>query len=368
MNQNDENKVLDTLSDTDIEMNYNAIYSLCSSWNSKIRSLNIDSSSFKLTFSSLNEHNILNSTISSFKENLDNILSSIDKLSLKIKSTAETQQSVDNYNQETKNNFYNFENDYSTTSRIGNTIATSVNNSNENITVNSTLLNTINQLELDNYNILLETISSLASTSVSLSTILNNKEYATIIKEALLTQNNIPENIKVLLKDMDEETIQKTLLAMFTKNTFAINTISKTVMYDYLESIAKTKNISITELLSNKDNLVNVIRTFQEVDNSINQIIATGKISESLNEIYSKNKIDNINNDSLSILKNTISLIAKNKNIEIEELVNNYRYNNYLEKEFKKASKSFSFISTVGWMNQDDAKSIIANLLLPKEA
>lgn len=366
--QNTIVNVSSDLSDVTLNIQVDSLTDICNSWKQTISLIDLSSFDIKSIYSPLNDCDIATQYIPS----LNNAINKVSSLALSIcdiiQDVVDHQLAIDSEtnSNDTGNNSNNSINQNTTTSNNNNnnyvtTPSTSIDNSNVNLTINSDLINNINKLDYISFSALMTTLAELSKSGISLNTYFNNNSYADILKETLINTNNISSDIRSIISEMDPNILQITLKYLFFDNNI-VTDVSKSVVYNYLESIASSKNTSVLSLL-NSDYVVTFFNDIRDLSSCLNQVVGSNNINDNLLNIYDGNQIQNTSSNSISMIRSAIDILAKKNNINTEELLSNPSNRNYLTNEFSNMAKSISFINTLGSMDMNTFLEIMKGVL-----
>lgn len=367
--QNTIVNVSSDLSDVTLNIQVDSLTDICNSWKQTISLIDLSSFDIKSIYSPLNDCDIATQYIPS----LNNAINKVSSLALSIcdiiQDVVDHQLAIDSEtnSNDTGNNNNDSINQNTTTSNNNNNNnyvpmpSTSIDNSNVNLTINSNLINNINKLDYISFSALMTTLAELSKSGISLNTYFNNNSYADILKETLINTNNISSDIRSIISEMDPNILQITLKSLFFDNNI-ITDVSKSVVYNYLESIASSKNTSVLSLL-NSDYVVTFFNDIRDLSSCLNQVVGSNNINDNLLNIYDGNQIQNTSSNSISMIRSAIDILAKKNNINTEELLSNPSNRNYLTNEFSNMAKSISFINTLGSMDMNTFLEIMKGVL-----
>ena len=316
-------------------------------------------------FSPLLECGVAVSYIPSLESALKQATSLVNSVNNIIKTAGDDQVAVDD-------NSYNFTGTISSSGNFsykGNSYSassssnpsTSVDNSNLNLEINTDMIQAINHLDFESYISFMRSLSSIVTTEESLTTYFSNSAYADILKEKLMNISSLPDNIKTIISDMDSKTLQVTLYSLITDST-VVTDISKSIMYNYLESLAKSSNLSMNELLKDRSSLVSIFTDMGSVSSVLNNSIINKTVASDLLNIYDGNSLQNTSNNTVLMVRELVEEIAEKKNITVESLLTESVNSNYLTESITEAGKAYQYVSNVGYTDLNTASSILTNI------
>lgn len=353
------------LSDVTIDIQIDSLNDICASWNQRIFGIDLDSVKVSEIFSPLLECGVAVSYIPSLESALKQATSLVNSVNNIIKTAGDDQVAVDD-------NSYNFTGTISSSGNFsykGNSYSassssnpsTSVDNSNLNLEINTDMIQAINHLDFESYISFMRSLSSIVTTEESLTTYFSNSAYADILKEKLMNISSLSDNIKTIISDMDPKTLQVTLYSLITDST-VVTDISKSIMYNYLESLAKSSNLSMNELLKDRSSLVSIFTDMGSVSSVLNNSIINKTVASDLLNIYDGNSLQNTSNNTVLMVRELVEEIAKKKNITVESLLTESANSNYLNESITEAGKAYQYVSNVGYTDLNTASSILTNI------
>ena len=353
------------LSDVTIDIQIDSLNDICASWNQRIFGIDLDSVKVSEIFSPLLECGVAVSYIPSLESALKQATSLVNSVNNIIKTAGDDQVAVDD-------NSYNFTGTISSSGNFsykGNSYSassssnpsTSVDNSNLNLEINTDMIQAINHLDFESYISFMRSLSSIVTTEESLTTYFSNSAYADILKEKLMNISSLPDNIKTIISDMDPKTLQVTLYSLITDST-VVTDISKSIMYNYLESLAKSSNLSMNELLKDRSSLVSIFTDMGSVSSVLNNSIINKTVASDLLNIYDGNSLQNTSNNTVLMVRELVEEIAEKKNITVESLLTESANSNYLNESITEAGKAYQYVSNVGYTDLNTASSILTNI------
>lgn len=353
------------LSDVTIDIQIDSLNDICASWNQRIFGIDLDSVKVSEIFSPLLECGVAVSYIPSLESALKQATSLVNSVNNIIKTAGDDQVAVDD-------NSYNFTGTISSSGNFsykGNSYSassssnpsTSVDNSNLNLEINTDMIQAINHLDFESYISFMRSLSSIVTTEESLTTYFSNSAYADILKEKLMNISSLPDNIKTIISDMDSKTLQVTLYSLITDST-VVTDISKSIMYNYLESLAKSSNLSMNELLKDRSSLVSIFTDMGSVSSVLNNSIINKTVASDLLNIYDGNSLQNTSNNTVLMVRELVEEIAEKKNITVESLLTESVNSNYLTESITEAGKAYQYVSNVGYTDLNTASSILTNI------
>lgn len=363
------------LSDVTIDIQVDSLNDICNSWNKTIGQVDLTSINVQQAFSALTSCNIAVSYIPSLANALSQVTSLVNSVNQIILTAGEEQVTIDDnafqnssslassstgisYGGSSYSSGY-----YSGGNSIDSTPSTSVDNSNLDLQINTDMINTILELDFDSYIKFMQVLSSIVTENISLTTYLSNSAYADILKKTLLEANGTPDNLKVIIADMDPKVLQTTLRAWCNNGTEVVD-VSKSVMYNYLENLSKNTNVSMSDMFKSKEYLVKIFSDFRNISNNIGEAVSDGDVNVNLTNIYDGNSIKNIDSNSVNTIRSFIDKIADNVKTSAESLLTNPSNSAYLKSAFQEIGKAYNYVSSIAYQDIDTASSMLSNIFL----
>lgn len=323
----EESATLSSLSEKEIFLNVSSITDLCSTWNSRITSLNLTAERVASDFKVLTSYGIVENYITSLSTAVNFLTQNVNQVSQKINDTKEQQVTVDNsYSEYKSSDSYNYSTDSGNNSYTGTN--TSVNNNTLDTNVNHE--SNLGTLNYQDYLGLSSSLSSIVSNSnLSLEELIATVDNASMIKEELLKSFGISDELKAIITAMDPEVLLIALKALYANGALEMPDSSVVqYLYDYLERVASLNNISLSSLITdtnNKDLLYNSINYYNDAVEHFNKISNNGIISirSDLLRIYDGDNIGDMNSEVVNSVRSVIDIMASSSNSSYEYLLNN---------------------------------------------
>lgn len=371
---------LNSLPDEEIDLDYSLVSNICDSWKSKITGMNLDSEELTSSFSSLTSNGILTTTVSSVSASLENVLTSLSMLITEIKNNSEAQHNIDksetsnhensnstSENKNVTNNEIASTNSVNATSNIEkSSITTSVSNQKEEkIEIKNSIIDSIKNLEFNSYIEFMDSLASVVTAEISLTTYLTDSNYADFLKKTLLESIIIPEQVKIQLQEIDAITLQKQLYEM-VNDTSIVTDISKSVMYETLEKIAKENNIIVSDITKNNKALLDVFMSFGKTSTMLEELSESNELGNSLLRLYDGDSISTIEKDNVETIRDIVNSLANDKSITVEELLTNSSNKEYLKEKINETGKSYKYITSIGYTDIDTVTNIFNNIFFTK--
>lgn len=371
---------LNSLPDEEIDLDYSLVSNICDLWKSKITGMNLNSEELTSSFSSLTRNGILTTTVSSVSISLENVLTSLSMLITEIKNNSEDQHNIDKSETSNDENINSTsENKNVTNSEIASTntvsiasnieksnITTSVNNQKEEIIeIKNSIIDSIKNLEFNSYIEFMDSLASVVTVEISLTTYLKDSIYAEFLKKTLLESIIIPEKIKIQLQEIDAITLQKQLYEM-VNDTSIVTDISKSVMYETLERIAKENNIIVSDITKNNKELLDAFMSFGKTSTILEELSESNELGNSLLKFYDGDSISTIEKDNAGTIRDIVNSLANDKSITVEELLSNSSNKEYLKERINEIGKAYKYITSIGYTDIDTVTNIFNNIFFTK--
>lgn len=392
--QNVTDSTASNLSDTTLEINPTGIDDVCSFWNQKIASENIESINVESAFEALTSQGVATAYIPSLKNALSQVTTLATKISSTIENAKNEQVSVDeaakNKNESTDTSSYTparssggssgskgssgssssgSRGDSSSRSSGGysgggatssSNASSSVNNNDKNIEINTDAVKALNNMDYANYDVFLKGLTSIISGNATLEVYLQDEKYADVLKEKLSNITGLSSDIKQVIASMDPKTLQLTLQNWYT-DTSVVTDTTKSVVYNYTEALAKNSNTSINEFIkkSGKD----VVSSFEDAHDTIDKMIKTGTVQEELLNIYDGNNISDKKETTVVLVRNIIDEVAKKNNTSSEIMLTDANKSENLKTEMTKISRSLAYVKSLNSLSSANIANALESIL-----
>lgn len=363
--------VLAELSDEVIELNVSSVNDLCSTWVSRLNSLNLTSERVDSSFKIFTSYGILVDYIKKLSVAVNSLNVNINQISTKIFESKEEHVSVSK----------SFVNNYVPSSNyVKNDVSnsnipsgTQVNNSTDNNLINegASSSNVSNVGELKDYLGISAVLLNIAITNnKSLGDLLSDLDQATVIKKKLLDSAGINKDTKKVIESMSPE-ILLTSLKDLNNNGLLNDNMSNTsvkYLYNYLERVSNTNGISIEDLLKNSsysnllyESLVGYNGVVNVFDNMSNDSVIS--VRNELLKIYDGDGISDFDKNTVESVRNVLDVIANEKGTTYEYLVNNGAE---IKDAISTVSESKSFVGNLVNSNSSVVQNVIDSLFSNK--
>lgn len=324
---NNDFATLNSLSDKDIVLNVSSINDLCSTWKSRVSSLDLSSDRVTSSFQVFTSYGILDNYIVSLATAINSVISAINQISNSINATKDQQLNIDNvYSAYSASNSSNYSASNGSNSNVS--VGSTGNNNEYDLSVDANIA--FDSLEIQDYTIMALLLSSVTSFSESnLDAMLNNDSILTEIKTRLLSFSNVSDELKELLLNMDNATFKQSLKSIVVNNKVTlINKNSIAFLYTYLTTLASVSGQDINSLVDdplNRDILYDEINYFNTAIDYISSISDKGDdfVKAELFSIYDGNGIASKDTNVVSSVRSLIEVLSRSNNITSEKLLDN---------------------------------------------
>ncbi len=348
------------LSDQTLETSPNNIKEICTKWKTAISSIDLSSVDVESIFAPLINVGVGTAYFPSLKQAIAKAEKSVNSTSNLVSSAAQEQSDINNqYNNQQNNNNYTGGN----CGRRTTTADTPINPddipsaddelTDEDLVVNTEFADQISKLDANSY---IEFMKSLGSIDGGLLPYLVDTEYATKLKEYLLSAPNISEDLKKIIAEMDENELQVTLLSIVT-NESAITDASKSIIYNYttaLSQMDKLKDIKTSQLFLKSVDIVDVL---------FDKELKSETIQDDLLQVYEGNSVEDLDDFSTNLVKSTIDEICKNNNIDYEMLLTDPNNLEKIKEGIADISKTLSYFKAINSLGDEAAELIYQSLI-----
>ena len=369
--ENNNDKTANELSDVTLEIKVNNLNEVCSQWESKILSIDLSSIDVTSAFSPLTNVGVGTSYIPSLKTALDKAESLVLSVSKTIKESLSDQEDVDDkYKNENRNrnnrsgnsNRNSNSNSSSNSNNNSNNAAmnSEVDNKTKNIEINKNFVDKVNSLEDEKYIQLMTALGAISNGN--LLQYLVDENYATELKKIVLASQNIDQELRQMILEMDENELQVTLQSIFTDNNL-ISDASKNIIYTYTENLANKSNVDMIKVTKTAQFYNNV----DDILSTVNELKNKEDLQKNVSDVYDGDVSKDVSSESIEFVRTAVEEIAKNNNISAEEILSDSSKADILKNELSTLTKDLSFFRTVNTMGSE-ARELIFNSIVKKES
>ncbi len=162
----------------------------------------------------------------------------------------------------------------------------------------------------------------------------DDEENADDLKKAILESPYIPQEFKDYIKDLDSEVARQIIKYMLTggyPNIFNLNPLNLGIIYRYLENIAKEKDMSITDLLTDIKN-ASILRTVLEDFSNVTEMIKgwedlePEELQANLLQLYDGDGVEDMPSGTVEVSRAFVDYICEEVGIDYEELLTDTIY------------------------------------------
>ncbi len=369
-----------SLSDVTLEVEPDNINDVCSQWQSKILAANISSIDIAGTFSPLTNVGVGTAYIPSLQTAFSQAEALILSVSNTIKGAAEDQAGIDNQYQSQDQNSYRGGNSsgggHKSGKKTSDTTSTSISaaiptiepveipddsqtgtdNTDKKVEINTDFVNRISELDATSYIKFMTALGSIANGN--LLELLVDENSASNLKKKLLESPNLDADLKKVISEMDENELQVTLQSILTSET-AISDLSKSIIYNYTESLSNDTNLTILKVSKE-------VQFFNQVDelfNTVNTLITKENLQQNLLSIYDGNGVAELGEKSVSFIKTVVESLSKMNNLTYEQLLTDKANEKKVLDSFTDLSRSLSYFRTVNTMGMEASQLLYNNLM-----
>lgn len=369
--QNITDATANSLSDTTLEINTSGIDDVCSFWNQKIASENIESINVESAFEALTSQGVAAAYIPSLKNALNKVTRLATRISSIIENAKDEQVSADE-NGKSKNGSTGYRGNGGGGSLKGSSsgssggatsssdASSSVNNNDKDVEINTDVVNALNDMDYANYSTFLEELTSIISGNQTLEVYLQDEKYADVLKEKLANISGLSDEVKQVIANMDPKTLQLTLQNWYT-DVSVVTDATKNVVYNYTETLAKNSNTSVNEFIKNSGK--DIVLCFDDVHDTIDKMIKTETVQEDLLNIYDGSNVAGKSETTVTIIRNIIDEVAKKNNVSSEVILTDTSKNESLKTEMTEISKSLAYIKSLNSLSSTNVANALESIL-----
>lgn len=232
--------------------------------------------------------------------------------------------------------------------------------------INSDLLSGLEQLEIENIDGIITSITNISSDK-GIDQILLDDTLSAGLKETLLASPYITEELKQILISLDNETIRKTLLSIMkgeTFDVFELNELNVGITYSYLMQVAGEKGMTIDQLLNDPQLLKSTLGDFDEVAKVIEQwqTLSPNDCQTKLLDVYDGNGVGELKNTTVNVVRSFVDYLSDATDIVYEELLTDNKYAEVLKTATQQFAKSSVFMSSISNYNDNVLSEVTTNL------
>lgn len=349
------------LSDTELVVDSSGLSDVCSKWSSDIASADLGSIDVSGSFSALTQNGIGVGYI----ESLQNALKSSDRLALSISklisSAAEDQTNAD----KSGTNKSNTSGSVRTTgggtsgsrgtrgSNSGTTVTTAstqANNSTADTNINTGADNKKVELEQKDQITLVTNLQSIIDGSIY--DYLFDTNYASKIKETLLSSPKLSDDLKQKISQMDQNELQVQLKNIYVSGE-SVSDFSKIIVTIFDSDL---KNSSYNSKISDSAKNIADVYTF---------IAKQSNYQEQLKEVYfGTSQISKVDDNVVLFTRSFVDTLATASNVSYENILNDSKYQESLLIEIEDLSNTFAVIDAAKTEGSSTYDKLYSNLII----
>ena len=349
---------------SEMVLNTTGVNSVCSTYKSKISSVDLGSIDVSSAFEPFTSLGILTSYVPSLKEALSSIQSNCNSLCSILENLVSTQSAIDTSGQSAADTGYF--NDYGGSSgggggysgsSSGGGQSTSANNGNQTVGVSSPdVEQSVQQLATDDG--FMQSLLSIATTSP---TAITSEERASYLKELLKIKNQNNDSVTEVIDSLEPEVLQQ-YLQKILNGELPITDISQSVTFDILEQIAKENNVELTDLF-NGDNLTDLREKVSAMADEYLTLFNSNDLKTDLLQVYDGTKTDTYSDDFTTSIRTTLDIIALNKDTTTEEMLTSNTYDSYFNEQISSVISALNEVKAVCTKSDSEFITALGSLL-----
>ena len=368
------------LSDVTLEVQPDNINDVCSQWQSKILSANLSSIDIAGTFAPLTNAGVGTSYIPSLQTAFAQAESMILSVINTIQNAANEQAGIDenqNQGQQSYGGGYSGGGGGGKRKKSGDATEgvvpaatiptidpvevpsddqTDADNTDKKVEINTEFVNKISALDSESYIKFMTVLGSIANGN--LLELIADENSASDLKKKLLESPNLDADLKKIISEMDENELQVTLQSILTSET-AVSDLSKSIIYNYTESLANDTNLTILKVSKE-------VQFFNQVDelfNTVNTLVTKENLQQNVLSIYDGDGVAELGESSVSFVRSVVDSLSKINNATYEDLLTDKSKEKVVKDAFTDLSKSLSYFRTVNTMGMEASQLLYNNLM-----
>lgn len=347
-----------------MQINTTEMKNICSTFNSKVSSIDLGSVDVAGSFEPFTSQGILTGYVSSLKDALTSISENCTNISSILNNLASTQEEIDNNGKDAadSNLFGNNSNGNNTGGRTGGggggTHSTGTDNGGSTVGLTSGSTET-SELSSIASTSALESLLSILSTSPSTVT---SEDRASYLKELLKLklQASDDEELAEIIEAMDPTVLQQYLNQIYN-GELAINDATVSVTYDILERISKEVNIELKNLLT-EDNMDTIREKVEALSQDYINLFNSNDLRTELQQIYDGTNIEGKDDKFVSSVRTVVDLIAVNQNTTGDALLLEDSNTETLKTEIGKVTESLGQLRIMSTQSNEDFLKALENI------
>lgn len=187
----------------------------------------------------------------------------------------------------------------------------------------------------------------------------------------LLEALPLSETLKQQLSNMEAKDLADLLKDIYTGNRMDLVTLSdnsKNVLHNYLSEVAANNGITLNDLLTNSkyaDLLKAELGKLDGIDNYLESLLTQDSttIQQNLLYVYNGNLPENINEDTMNIIRILSDQMAEEKNISVEELYTNTEYSDFIKERITDMEHTTSFMKVLSKTESANTQTVTSKVL-----
>ena len=347
-----------------------SVSSICSSYKSKISSIDLGGIDVAGAFEPLTSVGVLTSYVPSLKEALSSITENCSSICSLLENLVSTQTAIDNNAASAADtgSFGNYGNYSGSTggsyggstggsTSSGGQQSTTVDSGQQTISIDAPSDDTqLQQLTTDDG--FMQSLLSIAKTTP---TAITSEERASFLKELLKIKNQKSTGTLEIIESTDPDVLQA-YLKKILNGELPITDISQSITFDILEQIAKEKNIELSELITT-DNMEDIKAKVQEMADEYITLFSSNDLTTELLSVYDGASLDKYSEEFTTSIRTALDMIALNKDITSETLLSDDQYSGYLNEQLTKVIGDLNEVKAVATQGNDAFVSTITKLI-----
>lgn len=314
-------------------------------------------------FKKLIDAGLENGFVASFDKNIENLISSLNQAANSMNNSldemAQTDDFVKNEGEKTlgggkpKRN----QDDFTKATTLAPSSKKLVNNAKEQ-------LENYQKMSMNDLKTIADNLTKFSiSEGKTLDSLLSDVNYTEKLKNTILKNQNVSNELKKLIEVGENDITQKILISIFNgslPNVVGLDSNTVITLKKHLNNIASTNNITLDNLINDKNNtelLKSSLRQFGDVSNYVSTLNDTN-VKEQILNVYD-GSMNNIDSSSVNVIRNYVDVVAQNKNTNSESLLTG---NNSIANEIQNLGKASLFANSVSQYQDKNIIAVLNNL------
>lgn len=215
-----------------------------------------------------------------------------------------------------------------------------------------------------------ELLSLALLKNLSLEQLLADDKYSDEIKKVVLDSQNVSDDLKEIITQMDSSVARQFIAAMLNKGSndlFELNDLNMSILFNYLSVIADNNGTTVENLL-NKQQYAKLLRSALSNCKDAAYLYAgwenlSGEeIQENLLNVYNGDVPDGLSKGSVDVTRGFVETIVKESSVPYDELLTDTSYAQVIKEatnQFQSATDYFGLLSQVS--NSEMSSGLINN-------